>query len=151
MGKIHNNRTRTPMCCCIKSRALPQWTIFILSIATCITSGLMIAYAVVFIYSDLVENLLNEEFLQRQYSDIYDKYGESAQEYAVAAFACFAGLAMLMAVCGCCCKCLKGGASRTCACLYGFRSKSNLRLHLRFLLTASHDNFLVRWCITGLP
>ena len=108
------------MCCCIKSRALPQWTIFILSIATCITSGLMIAYAVVFIYSDLVENLLNEEFLQRQYSDIYDEYGESAQEYAVAAFACFAGLAMLMAVCGCCCKCLKGGASRTCACLYGF-------------------------------
>ena len=47
-------------CCCIKSRKTPQWTILILSVATLITSGLMIAYAATFIYSDLVDNLLND-------------------------------------------------------------------------------------------
>jgi flagellar biosynthesis protein FliR len=64
--------------CCFKSRAVPQWTILILSIATVITSGLMIAYAVVFIYSELVENILDEGFLQEEYSDFYDSYGENA-------------------------------------------------------------------------
>ena len=49
--------------CCFKTRAVPQWSILILSIATVITSGLMIAYAVVFIYSELVENILDEGFL----------------------------------------------------------------------------------------
>ena len=38
----------------------------------------------------------------------------------MAAFSCFTGLAILMAICGCCCKCMSGGAaSRLCACLYG--------------------------------
>ena len=64
--------------CCFESRAVPQWTILILSIATVITSGLMIAYAVVFIYSELVENILDEGFLQEEYSDFYDSYGENA-------------------------------------------------------------------------
>jgi len=64
--------------CCFSSRAVPQWTILILSIATVITSGLMIAYAVVFIYSELVENILDEGFLQEEYSDFYDSYGENA-------------------------------------------------------------------------
>ena len=64
--------------CCFKSRAVPQWTILILSIAAVITSGLMIAYAVVFIYSELVENILDEGFLQEEYKDFYDSYGENA-------------------------------------------------------------------------
>ena len=40
--------------------------------------------------------------------------------YSVVAFALFAGIATLIALCGCCCRCLKGGCgSRTCVYLYG--------------------------------
>lgn len=61
---------------CFKSRRTPQAIILGLSVCTVIAAGLMIAFGSMFIYSELVDSLINDGFLEEQYPDLYEQYAD---------------------------------------------------------------------------